>query len=308
MKTNIRQSSTTLLVLALIVAPASGPGARAQSAAAPLPDSLPRELVEALLRPIYGFYSSSNTAGFSVGKIPASVAPFLFVPPNARILGGVESQNSTVAIYSVRMSPEQLRTSFLREQPKLGWALPSAGADPRGWGFMPAPGMNPASAGYQYCHIGQSLSISPSVTSDGWTQVTATVSNYSGTCNGQRPTFANRPTTPPGLPSVFNPEDGEMNRPSCFSNEAVVGISNTSAERLQTKLTPAQLIDYFARQLADSGWKSTSDVPAARRSWTRPDSGGTLREVTITILPGQAVNVPSCHDLTMQVRLVRPIR
>src|SRR5689334_11531619 len=57
------------------------------------PDSLPRELVTALLRMSTG--GSSRDAEFFVGKVPPVIEPYLYVPPGARVLGGYSSYTGT---------------------------------------------------------------------------------------------------------------------------------------------------------------------------------------------------------------------
>lgn len=77
-----------------------------------------------------------------------------------------------------------------------------------------------------------------------------------------------------------------------------------SAERLQTSLTPQQLLDSFARQLSDSGWAAGQTTTTIRRTWTRPESTtGIVSELTVTAAP--LLNSPvGCHEVLMQLRQV----
>jgi len=98
-----------------------------------------------------------------------------------------------------------------------------------------------------------------------------------------------------------------MNTQACLQFAGIGSLSSATSERLQTSLSPPQLLDYFARQLGDSGWKGASTEPGARRTWTRPDTGGLTRELTMTALPAtNAMQSADCRDLTMTVRLVPP--
>jgi hypothetical protein len=270
---------------------------RAQSVRSAAPDSLPRELVEALLRPYLGFYTP-NGATFVVGRVPESLAPFLFVPPGARVLGGIESANNTIVVLSVSTSVEDLRASYRREQLRLGWTPPSPGGS-RG-GFVSAPGTGQEGNSLVFCHIGQSVQIVPYPSAAGSLLVTASVQSYSGLCGNQNQVrFLSTSASGLELPVLLNPDGAGMNSPTCFAASLNSGSGNNTSERLQTNLSPAQLIEHFSRQLSDSGWGVSSSSASIRRSWTRPDSAGLSREVTLTITPS---SVNGCTDITMQAR------
>jgi len=303
----MRRSTFSACAVTLAAACVSATAAAAQNAPAAGPEMIPRELAEALLRPYVGF-SFNGGGDFVVGKVPPLLAPYLYVPPDAHVIGGIQTQTTTIAVFTVPIPLEQVRLLYAREEPKLGWTQPPAFDAMRGWGFMPAPGTSSSGDGYEYCHIGQSLRILPSYSTGGSTQITATVQNFGGSrCGLQQPNIGGRPVPPPGAPTVFNPDGSQMNAQVCLQFAGIGSISSTTSERLQSPLSPAQLLDHFARQLADSGWKGATSEPGARRTWTRPDTGGSTRELTITALP--ATNVAqstNCHDLTMTVRLVPP--
>jgi hypothetical protein len=283
----------TCLAFALLVTSAAA--SRAQSVRGAAPDSLPRELVEALLRPYIGLYTP-NGATFVVGRVPESLAPYLFVPPGARVLGGIESANNTIVVLSVSTSVEDLRASYRREQLRLGWTPPSPGGS-RG-GFVPAPGTGQEGSSLVFCHIGQSLQIVPYSSAAGLLMVTATVQTYSGLCANQMRFVS---TSPSGveLPVLLNPDGAGMNSQTCFAPSLSSGSGNSTSERLQTNLSPTQLIEHFSRQLSDSGWSVSASAASIRRSWTRPDSAGLSREVTLTVTPSP---VNGCMEISMQAR------
>jgi hypothetical protein len=79
------------------------------------------------------------------------------------------------------------------------------------------------------------------------------------------------------------------------------GFPSGTSERIKTRLSPPQLSDHFAKQLADSGWVAIARSPAVHRVWTHPDSVGTEREMTLTITPS---TMAGCQELTLQVRRV----
>jgi len=263
------------------------------------PDSLPRELVEALLRSGISAYGGDGSE-FVVGRVPTSLAPFLYVPRDANVLGGVENSSNTVAVFKVRMTSEELRGVYGRELPRLGWTS-SSGRPGMGWGFAPAPGSGPTGSGLEYCHIGQSLQITPNETPSGLT-VTAVVRNYGGACAGR---VAFVPASPSGvaMPSLINPPDASMNQPGCYQPQPLgVGSGRSMSERLETSITADKLLEHFARQLADSGWSPAGQQAASvRRTWTRADAGGTIREITLSITP---LANSACQEVSMQVREV----
>ena len=264
------------------------------------PDSLPRELVEGLLRVGVSTYPGDGSE-FVVGRVPPSLAPFMYLPAHARVLGGLQNANNTVVIFKAPLSREELRVAYARELPRLGWT-PSTGRNGyAGWGFMPAPGTGPNGTGLEYCHIGQALQINPVETPSGLS-VAAVVRNFGGACGGRSPVFA----TPPGLtemPILVNPPDMPMNQPEC-SQPTVLGVAmRATTERLTTSTPADKLLEFFARQLADSGWTSAGPSGASvRRTWTHADTGGVARELTLSIAPSA---VPSCQEVSMQVRQIR---
>jgi hypothetical protein len=261
--------------------------------------AIPRELVEGLLMPFnMGF---GNNTEFTVGDVPASLKPFLFVPKGARVIGGLSNGNSVYVVMTAASPAQEISADFRREQPKLGWTVP-ANAN-RSWGFVPAPGATFDNAGLQFCHINQSLEVRP-FGRPGATQISVIVQN-NGRCGGNTGAFAGQQVASI-LPTLENPVGTTMNAPLCFQtvgSAAVTGPTSTN-ERVSSSLNPSQLIDAFAKQLTDSGYKAVE--PAAgpvRRTWTRPDSGDTVREVTLQATSGAtSANAPACMDVTMSVR------
>src|SRR5437763_211583 len=83
-------------------------------------DSLPRDLVEALLRPGGGSLYGGGT-DFFVGKLPPAIEPYLYVPRGARVLGGMTSITGLTAVLLVPPGAEDVTAVFQRELPKLGW-------------------------------------------------------------------------------------------------------------------------------------------------------------------------------------------
>ena len=264
------------------------------------PDSLPRELVEALLRAGASTYPGDGSE-FVVGRVPTSLAPFLYVPGNASVLGGFENTSTVVAVFKVKLTREELHAAYARELPKLGWTPATFRGGYAGWGFMPAPGTGPTGGGLEYCHIGQALQINPTETPSGLS-VLALVRNFGGACAGRTPVFVSN-SAPPDLPVLVNPPDAAMNQTECFQPQALGVANRGTSERLRTSIPADKLLDHFARQLADSGWSPTgSQAASVHRTWTRADTGSTTREITVAITPS---TIPTCVEVSMQVRQLR---
>jgi len=293
--------------LALVLFAASTAGAQVfvSSSNAPRgggPDSIPRELVAALLHTSYG--GGGPDLEFFVGKVPPTVEPFLYVPPGARILGGYSSfSGTTVALVVRNMNYQEVGAMYGREQPKLGWSPPPSAGDLRGWGFIPAQGSGMTN-GLEFCHIGQSLQIMPSQEGTN-TYIIAQVQNLGGRCSMPNRSLTGGRTTPQTvLPTVTNPVGVNMNPQVCSQPYVpVVGTSGTT-ERLETNDSPSKLLDFFARQLADSGWKPAPAAATARRQFARPDSVGNSRELTLTATQFTSTSGGSCLDVNMSVRVV----
>ncbi len=283
---------TTLATAAL----AASAGAQSR---APQPDSIPRELVEALLRPYVGTYP--GTSQFVIGHVPAELERFIYVPRDARVLGGLVSQQSTSAIFLVRGAMDKVMGDMASELPKLGWNPPPNDPTGRGWGFVPARNATMNGSGLEYCHIGQSLQITPVPLPEGMLQITASVYNFGGRCATQATFVGGRPPQTLPLPTLVNPMGVVMYTSACNSPIAALGGGNGTAERVQTTLTDAQLLDTFAKQLADSGWTPATTPSVVRRTWTKPDTGRVIRELTVT---STAIPGVGCRDVTMNLRPV----
>jgi hypothetical protein len=288
-----RVAGTCVLTVACGLSAATPRSVVAQATASH--DSLPVELVRALIQP----YGPSSQQEFFVGQVPPALAPFLYVPKNARVLGGMSSVNATTAVLELPPGSEDVVTAYQREMPKLGWTVPS-GAVGRSWGFVPAAGMNMNGNGLEFCHIGQSAQLFPSPDGAGGTRLTITVNSFGGRCGATRNAFgtAQQPEMV-RMPTLVNPTGSFMNAQACSVSIAMGGRSNGTTERVQSSLSANQLLDFFAKQLADSGWTSPQATTIVRRSWTHSDGTNDNRELTLS---ANAITGTPCLDVTMQVR------
>lgn len=283
------------VALSAAVLGAAGVAARPLAAQSPARrDSLPTELVQALLQP----YAVQPSQEFFVGQVPPALAPFLYVPKNARIVGGMSSGNATTAVLELPPGSEDVVSAYQREMPKLGWTVPS-GADGRSYGFVPAAGMNMNGNGLEFCHIGQSAQIIPAPNAARGTRLTITVNGYGGRCGGPRTVFSPQSAEIVRMPTLVNPTGSFMNGQACSVSVALPGRMNGTTERVQSSLSATQMLDFFAKQLADSGWTSPQTVTIVRRTWTHADSANDVRELTLS---ASSIGGTPCVEMQMQVR------
>jgi hypothetical protein len=285
-------------ILLAVIASMSATAVAAQST--PDPDSIPRDLVQALLQPTMG--ASGGGVQFSVGHVPPDLAPFFYVPKGARILGGMTSSSGTTVVISVPGTYDQIRTMYQTEMPKLGWAAPAPFGSMQRGGFVNAnPTVSLSGNGLEFCHAGQTISIIPVSDGLGGMLVTGMVSSSGGRCSMAISRPAALPSSYIELPTMMNPPGVTPANATCFSasqQQMQVGFNGT-AERVRTTMTPLQLIDHFTKGLTDSGWKSDGPATMARGVWTRPDTGKLVRELTMTVTPQAGL---PCSEIQVTLR------
>ncbi|HEY4133141.1 MAG TPA: hypothetical protein VGM50_21165 [Gemmatimonadaceae bacterium] len=261
--------------------------------------AIPRDLVEGLLMPFNLGFGNANE--FTVGDVPPSLKPFVYVPHGAHVIGGLDTRNAVYVVMTSAAPVAEVTAEFRREQPKLGWTTPPAAN--RTWGFISAQGATMDNAGLQFCHINQSLEIRP-YGRPGTTQISIVVQNNGGRCGSNMVAYPSQPMTSL-LPVLENPIGTTMNAPACFQLTLPTPGATGTTERVQSTLSNAQLLDAFAKQLADSGWKSgDTNGGTIRRTWTRADSGDVMREITLQASPMSGTASSGCTDVQLNVRRV----
>jgi hypothetical protein len=163
----------------------------------------------------------------------------------------------------------------------------------------------PEGAGSEFCHVGQSLRVIPFPNAPGSTRIVVTVQNFGGGCQmSDRVAFIGGQQPRVAMPALENPLGAPMNSVGCSRVSSIGSQQSSMSERLETRMTPAQLLDHFGKQLTNSGWTASSQVsPTLRRTWTRADSGNTMREATLQIAPlPDAAPGATCEDVMLSVR------
>jgi hypothetical protein len=289
------RSFTRYIVLPLaLITPAMAAAAQ-QPAPLRQPESIPFDVAAALI-------SSGGFAGepqVLVGSMPEWIANRVYVPSNARILGSAFLGTTVVTVISLPTVSDSAIPEFTRELAKLGWKAPPPLPN-YGGGFRPAPAVaEGSSTRATLCGDQQILSLSSARRRGIVTDVTLRVSaagQYSACKPPQMP--LGMPRSP--YPTLYNPAGAAEARMTtdCPAADAASAVMSTT---LRTATTPDALLDHYARQLQDSGWKSGVDAKSVvSRSWTRPDSTGTPVELSLTVT--STSRNTACRDISLQVR------
>jgi hypothetical protein len=260
---------------------------------------VPRELVEALLASPMG-----RAPSIVVGQLPPSMAGKLFIPPGARVLGGMYSNAFARTVFVSPERPESIAVAFRRELPKLGWTYferPTAFSG--NGGFRDAPStvaLGTPAEPIMYCAPGRGLmiQIESRTLTESLVSVMDTGNNMCAMMQDQSrgPRMYDRPRTP----TLINPPGARSGYGSCESNN--FSSSGSGGPEITTSMTPEEILNHYGRQLADSGWKQTPSV-GLTRSWTKTDSTGVEHEYEITVKtfgPGS-----SCRRISTELYLRR---
>ena len=247
-------------------------------------------------------FNSGRDTSFAlyVGALPSRDQPHLFVPPGARVLGAAEVSGYATGILDVPGTPDSVSAEMERGLAALDWTpAPGArvGTGSRYGGFRSAA--ESRASGMALCRNHQFMLVAVASNTDATSRVTLEMFPASmalDACSAQAA------ESPPGsrvgisVPTVLNPP-GTIDNPSCprpFS-------SQSTAAAVRSLVSPAAMLDFYSRQLADSGWTAVTPGPASiGRAWTRVDSSGARVETVITVATNPSDT--TCRDLSMQLR------
>jgi hypothetical protein len=183
--------------------------------------------------------------------------------------------------------------------PRLGWkAVKDGPGQNQGWGFSPAP-TAARDTTFGLCNATSSLMVSARTTPARQTRlILISVPQPATECMPQPP---GRPSMAAmrgesRMPTVINPPGSD--RPACGSSGSSGGYPSSEAS-ISTTMSDEELLNFYGKQLADSGWTMSSPQPVSR-TWIRTDSSGTRRvlAIDITPVPGSA----TCRLLDMQMK------
>jgi hypothetical protein len=294
MRTIVAASLTSLFVISA--------AAHAQDQA-PLkqPEFIPYQLASALI--------SAGPIGYDpqilVGSMPEWVSNKIVMPANAHVLGAAFIGTTAVAILALPPDADSVIPDMRREMMKRGWKIPPNPSVGSGGGFRAAPPSQVVEARRAVLCNDLFMVTATSMQSRGVvTEVTVRLTTVSQTgYSACHPVFpqqaqmsaANRPN----LPLLYNPAGAEASSPTsdCLNTRYLGPSSYTT---LRTSMSADAVLDHYSRQLQDSGWKPLpARAPTLVRSWTRPDSTGTLIETQLSVAQMGGSSV--CQDVGLSV-------
>ena len=272
------------------------------------PASIPIDLALALTGS--GGLGSEAEVQILVGAIPEWALNRVSLPNGWRPIGSAFLGTTVIGVVQVPTGNDSLIQRFQQHLERNGWKAPPPPTVYRGGGFQSpqsAAATARASRRFQSCRDNHTL--------NAWIArelpLSTTIAFRLGTPNPGQFNQCNPPAPDPRMlasmrespyPTLFDPvsRDGPM-MSSCYDQRSF-GSSATET-RYKASLTPEQVLDHYARQLADSGWMAGSPPrPTIARAWTRPDpAGGEPRHVTLTV-SRPTTGDSTCLRVQMEVR------
>ena len=285
---------------ALAIAPLTTSAAQ-QPAPLRQPDSIPFELAAALV-------SSGGLPGepqILVGSMPEWLSNRIAIPTGARVLGSAFIGTTVVGVLSLPTTSDSVIPDLRRELMQRGWTAAPAAPRFSVGGFNAAPPMSPEGPATRItlCSDQQILTAAATRRRGIATDIVLRMS-VGGTSSACHPMQMSMPMIVRSpFPTLFNPQGATDGRMTGDCSATMMGSMGTGTT-LRSSMPADALLDHYARQLQDSGWKSFGEKGAILgRSWTRVDSAGAPVEVSITVTasPRDA----ACRDLNLQVRTLR---
>jgi hypothetical protein len=281
----------------------TAPAARAQGKE-PLtePKTIPTDLASALIAS--GGVSGPDAPRILVGSAPEWVMPRIFVPAGGRVLGAAFQGTTVLTIVNIALARDSIISDLRKSLIERGWKnVPAMQTNSFG-GFRPAPA-TPSDAPITrvtLCDGAQTLNTSLVRRDDKSADIAYRIATAQGigVCNPpQLPTSMVRSP----WPVLYNPvgsADGRMTG-DCSVN--MMGPQSTGTT-LRTAMPAESILDSYAKQLADSGWKVAGDrAGTIGRTFTRTDADGAPVELTLTV--AATARSESCRDVNMAVRTGR---
>ena len=274
------------------------------------PSTVPIDLVTALV-------ASAGVPGptvprILVGTAPEWVLPRIALPNGAKIAGSAFSGYTVLTIVNVPGATDSVIVQARDALVKRGWKLPPPPPNYNTYGgFRPAPTTQPAlgtPADRATLCDGSELLTATLVRRDANSADIAyrifTANGMGGQCNPYRPTPPSTMAARVPMPTLINPPVLPPDAGAVMGCSANAEATQNTGTWLHTAMTPEAIVDHYAAQLADSGWKPAGDKNGIiGRTFTRTDTAGTVLEVSLTVTSPPRSEL--CHDVTMQVRALR---
>jgi hypothetical protein len=294
---------------ALVVVSAS---AGAQQQPLTQPTSIPFDLALALTSS--GGLGTDSDPQILVGAIPEWALNRVPLPTGWRAIGSAFLGTTVVGVMQIPTANDSLIQRFQQHLERNGWkAPPPSSMGYVGGGFRPALSQASTRRGerrFQVCRENQMVNAwiareQPLATTIAFRLSTPTAGQFNQ-CNPPAPdprmVAAARESPFPVLydPALRDP----MSMNSCFTQEGF-GSGRTET-RYKATMTAEQVLDHYARQLADSGWMvAGAGRPTISRVWTRSAPSGPPRQLVLTV-SGPAGADTGCVRVQMEAPSGRP--
>ena len=276
------------IVVVILALAAVSPGARAQDRTLFNSDQIPRELVVALMS-----YDGSSVPDILVGKAPPMLAPKLFVPARARILGSQMSSSQTTVVVDVPIGATELRLAIDSALVQLGWKRGPMNDRGGGGGFRPANARTPSA----YCDAGHSLTFALIPRGTDASLVRYAITDYDNRCAVD---LQQERSMSYLFPTLVDPSGSDRSAATCRSFRTPSG-GPTTGIAIKNALPLDEILAAYGKQFADSGWAAVP-TPAGDRtveSHWRQARGSFTRYATLRVT--QPAAYPECR--VMELRL-----
>lgn len=275
------------------------------------PDSVPTDLALALAAS--GGVGMMGDPQILVGELPVQFTSVVTVPRAARVVGAAYAQLTTIAVISVPTAPDSAIAHFGRALREQGWKEPQMPGYMSGGGFRPAPGdrATPMGPRPMLCRDGAFLSYWVGREQALTTTIIARLQSTSSTpgpCNADTRVRAVGSVSSPvahraPYPTLFNPPGSGSG--DAYQNSRCAQSNMGTQTELRSAMTSEEILEHYGRQLRDSGWTSPApNPPIVGRVWTRKDSLGTLRVLSLTVITSPID--PRCRTVKMDADRPRP--
>jgi hypothetical protein len=257
--------------------------------------TVPLELVEALL----STPRSALPPAITIGEVPPPMKGSVFVPPDARILGGSFNSSGATVVLQAGTDPNALERLLRAENSKLGWKdlqLPGAGGS--GGGFRDPAGPTNGIM----CRSGTALTVTVTLIRAGESRVRMS-SDADGICSmmDRAATMSASAMDPMSFrwPLLVNPVVSRGMQ-ACPMVQSFGGMQTAD---LMTPMPLPELIAHYSRQLTDSGW-TRANGEASMQAFTRQDST-TGTKLLLRIVAETYDGYPSCRRVSLQTGIAR---
>lgn len=267
--------------------------------------TVPAELALALTATWPG---SEGASEIVIGGLPDAFPSDLAPPAGGRVLGGATFRRdegpfggASVAIIASALAPDAARDATTSRLERAGWEHPRRHEDRGGFvaTMRPYPSL--------FCRGDRMLMAAATPRAGGGSllrlrlQTTDRGAGRSPCEPEDERRSALRAFDDVPMPALYPPEGSSGN----FSSESSGGSSSrTSATRLRTSLSPAQLVSHYAAQLREAGWSlraPVADELAAVQTGLLTDEEGRTWHGALV-----ALSLPGGREVDLSFRVMRP--